>query len=81
MKKVKTAVSTKNVTGKFVNSESLTSPQARAWMRTNAAALLQIALDEDHEWLLNGPEGFSLDEPSRRRLARVMRTFIAKSRL
>lgn len=53
--------------------------EARAWMRVNAAALLQIALDEDHDWLRHDPDGKPLNEPSRRRMDRVVRDFIKKS--
>jgi hypothetical protein len=68
------------MTGKFVEHESLTPKQARAWARINVAALLQIALDEDHLWLHNGPEGFSLDDKSRARMISVVQAFIDKTR-
>lgn len=58
----------------------MTTKEARAWMRVNAAALLQIAIDEDHTWLVTGPDGKLLDEFARRRVMRAVRDFIRKAR-
>ena len=58
----------------------MTTKEARAWMRVNAAALLQIALDEDHAWLVTGPDGKPLDEFASRRVMRAVKDFIRKAR-
>jgi hypothetical protein len=58
---------------------TMTTKQARAWMRKNAAALLQIALDEEHGWIWKGPDGKILNEFSQRRVERVVRDFIRRN--
>lgn len=56
-----------------------TTKQARAWVAQNAAALIQIALDEDHAWLRAGPDGEPVNEFSRRRVERAARLFVERN--
>lgn len=61
-----------------MNLKKLRTKEAAAWMRKNAAALLQIALDEDHGWLRHGSDG-PLDDAGIRRTRRVTQDFIRKN--
>ena len=51
---------------------------ARAWVNLNLAALLRIAMEEDHRWLIHDVDGKPLDEHARRRVQRVARDFVRK---